>query len=121
MSAIPRGQDENLRKLIEEYAEVLKTESHKLGAHGLNQKDFYRGGLFRGAIARVRGRKHGVRFAGGRVAVIELNGCLQGNNAHVSAEIVSRQQQVDGLIVWRTLRGNGGVVRESALTAVRRS
>src|SRR5467141_1821729 len=32
MSVIPCQQNRDLRKLIEEYAEVLKTESHKLGA-----------------------------------------------------------------------------------------
>jgi hypothetical protein len=56
MSVIPCQQNKDLRKLIEEYAEVLKTESHKLGAHGLDEKDFYQSGLFRGAIERVRGQ-----------------------------------------------------------------
>jgi len=180
MSVIPCAQNKDLRKLIEEYAEVLKTESHKLGAHGLNEKDFYQSGLFRGAIERVRGQfsstmrekrafcKHVlnymqdkgfiadwesageqnrhdyvVRFAGGRVAVIELKGCLDGNNTNIferpsnahefivwsvctnlgadprknawsgihtrlSAEIIARQQRVDGLIVWDMVCGTIG-------------
>jgi hypothetical protein len=120
MSVVPCQQNKDLRKLIKEYAEVLKTESHKLGAHGLNDKDFYQSGLFRGAIERVRGQfsstmrekrefcKHVlnyiqdkgfiadwepageanrhdyvVRFSNGRVAVIELKGCLDGNNTNI--------------------------------------
>ena len=180
MSVIPCEQNRDLRRLIREFAEVLKTESHKLGTHGLNEKDFYQSGLFRGAIERVRGQfsstmhekrefcrhvlnymqEHGfihewesageanrhdyvVRFASGRVAVIELKGCLDGNNANIferpahaqefviwsvctnlgadprknawsgihtrlSAEIISRQQHVDGLIIWDMLCGTVG-------------
>jgi hypothetical protein len=180
MSVIPCQQNKDLRKLIEEYAEVLKTESHKLGAHGLDEKDFYQSGLFRGAIERVRGQfsstmrekrefcKHVLNHMqdkgfiadwesageanrhdyvvlsnGGRVAVIELKGCLDGNNTNIferpsqaqefvvwsvctnlgadprknvwsgihtrlSAEIISRQQRVDGLIVWDMVCGTIG-------------
>ncbi len=180
MSVVPCQQNKDLRKLIKDYAEVLKTESHTLGAHGLNEKDFYQSGLFRGAIERVRGQfsstmrekrefcKHVfnymqdkgfiaewesageanrhdyvVRFRGGRVAVIELKGCLDGNNTNIferpshaqefvvwsvcsnlgadprrnvwsgihtrlSAEIIARQQRVDGLIVWDMVCGTIG-------------
>jgi hypothetical protein len=180
MSVIPCQQNRDLRKLIEEYAEVLKTESHKLGLHGLDEKDFYQSGLFRGAIERVRGQfsstmrekrefcrnvlnymqdkgfiadwesageanRHDyvVRLHGGRVAVIELKGCLDGNNTNIferpahaqefvvwsvctnlgadprknawsgihtrlSAEIIARQQRVDGLIVWDMVCGTVG-------------
>lgn len=180
MSIIPCEQNKDLRKLIKEFAEVLKTESHKLGLHGLDEKDFYQSGLFRGAIERVRGQfsstmrekrefcrhvlnymqdkgfiadwesageanRHDyvVRLEGGRVAVIELKGCLDGNNTNIferpahaqefiiwsvctnlgadprknawsgihtrlSSEIVSRQQRVDGLIVWDMVCGTVG-------------
>jgi len=180
MSVIPCVQNKDLRKLIEEYAEVLKTESHKLGTHGLDEKDFYQSGLFRGAIERVRGQfsstmrekrefclqalnymrdkgfiagwesageanRHDyvIRLPGGRVAVIELKGCLDGNNTNIferpshaqefvvwsvctnlgadprknawsgihtrlSAEIIARQQRVDGLIVWDMVCGTIG-------------
>jgi hypothetical protein len=180
MSVIPCQQNKDLRKLIEEYAEVLKTEGYKLGTHGLNEKDFYQSGLFRGAIERVRGQfsstmrekrefcKHVlnymqdrgfiadwesageanrhdyvVRFADGRIAVIELKGCLDGNNTNIferpsnaqefvvwsvctnlgadprknvwsgihtrlSAEIIAREQRVDGLIVWDMVCGTVG-------------
>lgn len=180
MSVIPCQQNKDLRKLIRDYAEVLKTESHKLGAHGLEEKDFYQSGLFRGAIERVRGQfsstmrekrefcrhvlnymqdrgfiqewesagesnRHDyvVRFSSGRVSVIELKGCLDGNNTNIferpahaqefviwsvctnlgadprknawsgihtrlSAEIIARQQRVDGLIVWDMVCGTIG-------------
>lgn len=54
--AIPCQANKRLRKLIIDYAETLKTEGHTLGDHGLTEKDFYEGGLFRGAIERLRGR-----------------------------------------------------------------
>jgi hypothetical protein len=180
MNIIPCEQNAALRKLIEEYSEVLKTEAHKIGAHGLDEQEFYNSGLFRGAIERVRGQfsatmrekrdfvKHVlnymqdggfisewdsagesnrhdyvVRLNSGRVAVIELKGCLDGNNTNIferpphaeefiiwsvctnpgadprlnawsgihtrlSAEIISREQRVDGLIIWDMVCGTIG-------------
>lgn len=32
----------------------MKTEAHKLGSHGLDEKELYNSGLFRGAVERVR-------------------------------------------------------------------
>jgi len=120
MSVIPCEQNEGLQKLIRQYAETLKTEAHKLGAHGLTEEEFYNSGLFRGAIERIRGqfsatmrdkREFGrhvlnymqdqgyiadwesagesnrhdyvVRTKSGRVGVIELKGCLDGNNTNI--------------------------------------
>ena len=180
MSIIPCEQNEDLRKKIEVYTETLKTEAHTLGGHGLDEKEFYNSGLFRGAIERIRGQfsatmrekrdfvKHVLNFmqdqgyiqewesAGesnrhdysvtlnsGRIAIIELKGCLDGNNTNIferppqaqefiiwsvctnpgadprhnvwsgihtrlSAEIISRQQQVDGVIVWDMVCGTIG-------------
>jgi hypothetical protein len=56
LSVIPCQKNRNLEKLIREYAEALKTDAHTLGAHGLNERDFYDSGLFRGVIERVRGQ-----------------------------------------------------------------
>src|SRR5258708_40228006 len=56
MSVIPCLQNEELQKLILDYAEVLKTDAHKLGAHGLSEQEFYNSGVFRGAIERIRGQ-----------------------------------------------------------------
>lgn len=56
MSVIPCQKNRHLEKLIREYAEVLKTEAHTLGTHGLDERDFYDSGLFRGVIERIRGQ-----------------------------------------------------------------
>jgi len=180
MSVIPCQQNAELQKLIQDYVEVLKTEAHKLGAHGLSEEEFYNSGLFRGAIERARGqfsatmrdKREFVRAvlnymqdqnfirdweaAGeanrhdyvvhtnmGRVGVIELKGCLDGNNTNIferpphaqefiiwsvctnpgsdprlnawsgihtrlSAEIISRQQRVDGVMIWDMVCGTVG-------------
>jgi hypothetical protein len=196
MSVIPCSQNEKLRELIEEYAETLKTEAHKIGSHGLGAQEFYQSGVFRGAIERVRGQfsatmrekrefvrkvlnymqdqhyikewessgednrhDYAIKLLNDRVAVIELKGCLDGNNTNIferpphaqefiiwsvctnpgadprhnawsgihtrlSAEIISRQQRVDGLIVWDMVCGTIGrpcpknTVTRSRVTAV---
>lgn len=172
MTIIPCLQNEELRARIETYAEVLKTEAHKLGGHGLDETEFYNSGLFRGAIERIRGQfsatmrdkrefvrhvlnymqdrgfirdwqsagennrhDYTVSMPSGRTSVIELKGCLDGNNTNIfdrppqanefviwsvctnpganprhnawsgihtrlSAEIIARQERVDGLIIW---------------------
>jgi hypothetical protein len=180
MSVIPCQQNEELQRLIREYVEVLKTEAHKLGTHGLSEKEFYNSGVFRGAIERTRGqfsatmrdkREFGrhvlnymqdqgfiqdwesageanrhdyvVRLKTGRVGAIELKGCLDGNNTNIferpahaqefiiwsvctnpgadprlnawsgihtrlSAEIITRQQRIDGVMIWDMVCGTVG-------------
>lgn len=180
MSVIPCEQNMELQKLIHDYVEVLKTDAHKLGTHGLSEEEFYNSGLFRGAIERARGQfaatmgpkrefcKHVlnymqdkgfiadwesagesnrhdyvVRLKTGRVAVIELKGCLDGNNTNIferpphaqefiiwsvctnpganprlnawsgihtrlSSEVISRQQRVDGVMIWDMVCGTVG-------------
>jgi hypothetical protein len=172
MKIIPCEKNDELRLKIEQYAETLKREAHTLGNHGLDEKEFYNSGLFRGAIERIRGQysatmrekrafvKHvldlmkaqgfikgwdsagdanrhdyTIRLNSGRIGVIELKGCLDGNNTNIferpphanefiiwsvctniaadlqhnawsgihtrlSAEIISRDQLVDGVIIW---------------------
>jgi len=174
VSAIPCQQNAELDQKIKAFAEVLKTQAHTLGSeqHGLDEKEFYNSGLFRGAIERVRGQfsatmrgkrefvqfvlnymqdqgyigewesageanrhDYSVKLKSGKTAVIELKGCLDGNNTNIferpphaqefiiwsvctnpgadprhnawsgihtrlSAEIISRGQRVDGLVVW---------------------
>ena len=56
MSVIPCQLNEDLDQKIKDFAETLKTESYTLGDHGLDEKEFYNSGLFRGAIERVRGQ-----------------------------------------------------------------
>ena len=180
MSVIPCEQNQELRTKIKEFAETLKTRSHTLGDHGLNEQEFYDSGLFRGAIERIRGQfaatmqgkrefvrnvldhmQDGGYIAGwestgesnrhdytvslnsGRIAVIELKGCLDGNNTNIferppnarefviwsvctnpgadprrnawsgihtrlSAEIISRKERVDGVIIWDMVCGTIG-------------
>lgn len=180
MNIIPCEQNAELRKKIEDFSEVLKTEAHKLGTHGLAEAEFYNSGLFRGSIERIRGQfsatmrdkrefvqqvlnhmqdnnfitewessgeanrhDYSVTLPTGRVAVIELKGCLDGNNTNIfqrpananefiiwsvctnpgadprhnawsgihtrlSAEIISRQELVDGCIIWDMVCGTVG-------------
>lgn len=180
MSVVPCQQNQALRLKIEEYAETLKVEAHKLGTHGLDEQEFYNSGLFRGAIERIRGQysatmadkrefarsllnflqdkcyirewesagdsnrhDYSVTLRSNKVAVIELKGCLDGNNTNIferpphanefviwsictnpgadprhnvwsgihtrlSAEIIDRNQQVDGVIVWDMICGTMG-------------
>lgn len=180
MSVIPCEQNRGLRDQIERFAEVLKTEAHKLGEHGLDEREFYNSGLFRGAVERVRGQfsatmrgkrefaQHAlnhmedggfiagwdltddanrndylVRLNSGRTAIIDLKGCLDGNNTNIferptsadefviwsicsnpgadprrnawsgihsrlSTEMISRNQRVDGVVVWDMVCGTIG-------------
>lgn len=180
MSVIPCQQNEELRKRIEAYSDVLKENAHVLGEHGLSEQEFYNSGLFRGAIERIRGQfsatmrekrefvtfvlnymqdrkfivdwesagdanrhDYSVTLNSNKVAVIELKGCLDGNNTNIferpphanefvlwsvctnpgadprhnvwsgihtrlSAEIISRGQQIDGVIVWDMVCGTIG-------------
>lgn len=180
MSVIPCQQNEELQTKILEYTEVLKTQAHRLGSHGLDELEFYNSGVFRGAIERIRGQfsatmrekrefvqavlnfmqdrgfigewnvsgsenrhDYAITMPSGRMAVIELKGCLDGNNTNIferpphahefiiwsvctnpgadprlnawsgihtrlSAEIISRDQRVDGVIIWDMVCGTVG-------------
>lgn len=180
MSVIPCEQNKGLRAQIERFSEALKTQAHTIGDHGLDEREFYNSGLFRGAIERVRGQfsatmrskrefvahalnymedggfiagweptddgsrnDYSVSLRSGRTAVIDLKGCLDGNNTNIferpdfadefviwsvcsnpgadprrnvwsgihtrlSAEMLSRNQRVDGLVVWDMVCGTIG-------------
>jgi hypothetical protein len=56
VTVIPCEQDPRLRAEIEGFAEVLKTQAHKLGDHGFNEANFYGAPIFRGAIEKLRGQ-----------------------------------------------------------------
>lgn len=151
MSVIPCSQNKNLRKLIEDFSEVLKIEAHKLGAHGLAERDFYNSGLFRGAIERVRGQfsatmgpkrefardilnymqdhsfindwqssgennrhDYTVQLPGGRVAVIELKGCMDGHNT----VIYERPPHAQEFIVWSICTNTGGNPKLNAWSGI---
>ena len=53
---IPCQKDPELKRKIEEYAEDLKTLGHTIGGHGFTKDDFYKSGVFEGAIQRLRGQ-----------------------------------------------------------------
>jgi hypothetical protein len=180
MTIIQCEQNAELRGKIEQFAETLKTEAHRLGDHGLSEAEFYNSGLFRGAIERIRGQfsatmrekrefvqhvlnhmqdrgfiqewesageanrhDYAVRLNSGRMAIIELKGCLDGNNTNIferpphahefiiwsvctntgadprhnawsgihtrlSAEIIFREQRIDGLLIWDMVCGTIG-------------
>lgn len=55
MTVVFCKKDPGLEKKINDFSEVLKTEAHKLGNHGLSENDFY-STVFRGAIERIRGQ-----------------------------------------------------------------
>ena len=180
MSVIPCEQNPQLRAEIERFAEVLKTQAHLLGEHGLDEATFYNSPIFRGAIEKVRrefsatmrGKRefvqhvlnhledgghiagwdrtksdarndYYIRLKSGRLAVIDLKGCLDGANTNIferppeadefvtwslctntgadprrnawsgihsrlSAEMISRGQRVDGLVIWDMICGTVG-------------
>ncbi len=133
MCVVPCKQNKRLSQQIEEFAEVLKTKAHRLGDHGLSESDFYRSGLFRGAIERVRGQfsatmglkrefvahilnymadsghivdwessgeknrhDYTITMQDGYLSVIELKGCLDGNNTN----IFDRPPHAREFIIW---------------------
>lgn len=53
---IPCQRNKELDKQVKTFAETLKESAHTLGDHGLSETDFYQGGVFRGAIERIRGQ-----------------------------------------------------------------
>lgn len=147
----PCEKDIKLRKLIIEFAEVLKHEAYKLGDHGLDEHDFYQSGLFRGAIERVRGQQvatmkhkrsfvatvldymklkgaisdwhsageanrhdYQVSLSNGRTAVIELKGCLDGNNTN----IFDRPANANEFIIWSICQNQGADPRHNAWSGI---
>lgn len=180
MTVIPCEQDPRLRAEIDRFAEVLKTQAHTLGEHGLDEADFYQSPIFRGAVEKLRGEysatmrgkrefvqhvlnhmedgghiggwdptpgkarnDYYVRLNSGRLAVIDLKGCLDGENTNkferpadadefvtwslctntgadprrnawsgihtrLSAEMISRDKRVDGVVIWDMICGTLG-------------
>ena len=151
MSVIPCERNRDLRRQIEAFSEVLKTEAHRLGDHGLSEAEFYNSGLFRGAIERLRGQfaasmrdkrefvrhvlnhmqdggfiddwesageanrhDYAVSLANGRTAIIELKGCLDGNNT----TIFERPPQADEFIIWSVCTNAGADPRHNAWSGI---
>ncbi len=146
MSVIPCQSNHELRAKIEAFVEVLKTDAHKLGNHGLSEQEFYDSGLFRGSIERIRGQfsatmsekrifvrhvlnhmqdrgfirdwqtageanrhDYSVALNNGRTAVIELKGCLDGNNTN----IFERPPHAHEFILWSVCTNPGADPRHN--------
>lgn len=151
MTVIPCERNANLTRDIREFAETLKTEAHTLGTHGLSERDFYQGGLFRGAIERIRGQfaatmrekrefvrhvlnhmqdrgfirdwvsagdanrhDYTVTMLDGRVSVIELKGCLDGNNTN----IFDRPSHAQEFILWSVCSNAGADPQHNAWSGI---
>lgn len=151
MPVIPCCQNAILKTKVDELAEVLKTEAHKLGKHGLTEREFYRSGLFQGAIEQIRGQfsatmsekrafmKHvfdymqdrnfitdwvsageanrhdyTVTLPNGRVSVVELKGCLDGNNT----TIFERPAHAHEFTIWSVCSNAGADPRHNVWSGI---
>jgi len=150
-AVIPCEQDIDLQKQIEEFAEVLKTESHALGTHGLSELEFYQSGILEGAVQRIRGQysatmhekrdfvarvlnhmqdagyitewhsagsanrhDYSIRFKNGRISVVELKGCMDGNNTN----IFERPTHAQEFIIWSVCPSAGSDPRKNVWSGV---
>lgn len=151
MSVIPCRHDASLSKQVSDFAEVLRTQAHTLGAHGLSEIDFYQGGVFRGAIERIRGQysaamkekrafvrqilnymqdqgfvrewisagesnrhDYTITLASGRVSVVELKGCLDGNNT----TIFERPANAHEFTIWSVCSNAGANPRHNVWSGI---
>jgi hypothetical protein len=151
MTVIPCSRNAKLKAEIEQFSETLKTEAHTLGQHGLSERDFYQGGLFRGAIERIRGQfsatmgqkrefvqlvlnymqdqkfirdwisagqenryDYAVTLNNGKVAAIELKGCLDGNNTNIFERPLHAQE----FIMWSVCSNAGADPRRNVWSGI---
>jgi hypothetical protein len=148
---IPCEKKPALKEQIDLFAEVLKTEAHKLGAHGLTEDEFYRSGLLEGAIQRIRGQysakmfnkrdfvkrvldhmqdrefikdwvsagganrhDYSITMPDGRISVIELKGCMDGNNT----AIFERPPHAQEFIIWSVCTNTAGDPRKNVWSGI---
>ena len=151
MTVIPCEQDPRLRAQIESFADVLKTQAHLLGSHGLDEDSFYSSPIFRGAIEKVRGEfsatmrgkrefvqhvlnhmedggfiagwdrtqskarnDYYVQLKSGGFAVIDLKGCLDGENTNK----FERPADADEFITWSLCTNSGADPRRNAWSGI---
>lgn len=140
-----------LKGQIDEFAEVLRTQAHTLGSHGMTEEAFYASGLLPGAIQRIRGQYSSSMFSkrdfvarvlrhmedqkliaewqsaggknrfdymvtmpDGRLAAIELKGCLDGNNTN----IFERPSHAQEFIIWSVCTNGGADPRKNAWSGI---
>jgi hypothetical protein len=150
-AVIPCEKRPALKEQIDLFAEALKTEAHKIGAHGLTEEAFYQSGLLEGAIQRIRGQysakmfnkrdfvkrvlnhmqqrdyikdwvssgsrnrhDYSVTMPDGRISVIELKGCLDGNNT----SIFERPAQAQEFIIWSVCTNAGADPRKNVWSGI---
>ena len=53
---IPCEKDPQLEDRINEFSEILKTQSHTINPFGMNEEEFYESGVLEGSIQRIRGQ-----------------------------------------------------------------
>lgn len=148
---VPCQLDAPLRQRINDFAETLKTTAHTLGTHGLDESEFYRSGIFNGAIQRIRGQvaaemrekrlfvaaildfmqdggfirnwdsagdlnrhDYTITLTTGRIAVVELKGCLDGNNT----TIFERPAQAQEFLIWSICPNAGNDPRHSVWSGI---
>jgi hypothetical protein len=148
---IPCEKKPALKAQIDLFAEALKTEAHKIGAHGLTEEEFYRSGLLEGAIQRIRGQysakmfnkrdfvkrvldymqdqgyvkdwvssgsrnrhDYSVTMPDGRMSVIELKGCLDGNNT----SIFERPAHAQEFIIWSVCTNSSADPRKNVWSGI---
>jgi hypothetical protein len=151
MTVIPCSRNKKLKDEIEKFAEVLKVDAHSLGTHGMTERDFYQGGLFRGAIERIRGQfsatmstkrvfvthilnfmedggfirgwvsagqenryDYAVTLNSGKIAAVELKGCLDGNNTN----IFERPLHAHEFVMWSVCSNAGADPRRNAWSGI---
>ena len=152
MSAvIPCEQNTKLEKQIEEFSDVLRTESHGLGSHGLSESDFYQSGILEGAVQRFRGQlsatmhekrafvarvlnymqdqghidewhsagsanrhDYSIKMKNGRISVVELKGCLDGNNTN----IFERPTHAQEFFIWSICTNPGANPRKNVWSGI---
>lgn len=54
---VPCTLSDEMVSMVEKYAEALRTAASSIGEHGLSPAEFWRSGLFRSAIERLRGQQ----------------------------------------------------------------
>jgi hypothetical protein len=151
MSVIPCEKDANLQTLIVKFAEELQVEAHKLGGHGLNEREFYESGILPAAIERLRGQgaatmrekrafvrgilnylqdkgailewdssgsknrhDYTVKMHGSWTAVIELKGCMDGNNT----TIFERPANAREFIIWSICAKKGSDAQKNVWSGI---
>lgn len=148
---IPCAANQELTTRINDFAERLKVEAHKLGPPELNEQEFYNSGLFRGAIERIRGQysatkrnkrefihqilglmqdngyirdwelpssgngqDYSVTLKSGKVAVIQVKGCLDGDNTR----LFDKPGSADEFVIWSLCTNPGANPDKNAWSGI---